>query len=319
MRKVESLHTFTMETAFAHEDEGTAAASSASTTKIMERAKTVFSGVISAHQLARSIDVILSKHGFNKETTLLATSFDCDEVNRDFEDELCAIYGNNFQMGGIAGFPFGGVTAFGAMGHHIPLKGNCLVVYGPHVGIDFDGVVGKVNRRGHHGSGACCDTAMGARSYVEAVRAGKTIHSPDPSDPIDAQQVFVNSALLQHAERLEQAEDPDVEVVHALFDCIDNLMGRIEKKCCSGHSDIADGTLVAYLGGIQVNTATGTPEYFLPKKFELKNSKGELVCNLLDDLKSEGAKDIQEILRQKRLEQKMAAVKSRMIAVDIKP
>ena len=306
-----------METAFAHEDEGTAAASSVSTANIMEKAKTVFSGVISAHQLARSIDVVLSKHGYNKETTLLATSFDCDELNRDFEDELCAIYGNNFQMGGISGFPFGGVTAFGAMARHIPLKGNCLVVYGPHIGIDFDGVVGKVNRRGHHGSGVCCDIA--ARSYVEAVRAGKTIHSPDPSDPIDAQQIFVNTALLKHAERLEQAEDPNVELAHALFDCIDELMGRIEKKCYSGHSDIADGTLIAFLGGIQVNTAEGTPEYFLPKKFELKNSKGEIVCDLLDDLKTEGAKDIKEILRQKRLDQKMAALKSTMLSVDIKP
>ena len=58
-------------------------------------------------------------------------------------------------MGGLAGFPFGGVTGFGAMAHHIPDNGSCLVVYGPHVGIDSRGIVGTVERRGRKHGGAC--------------------------------------------------------------------------------------------------------------------------------------------------------------------
>uniref|UniRef100_A0A7S2R4D8 Limiting CO2-inducible protein B/C beta carbonyic anhydrase domain-containing protein n=1 Tax=Eucampia antarctica TaxID=49252 RepID=A0A7S2R4D8_9STRA len=320
MRRIDSLHTFTQQSTYAHEDEGTAEPSSKSVVKIMERAKTLFPGVISAHQLVLALDSVLSKKGFKKDTTLLATSFCCDEVNRHLEDELREAYGSNFNMGGIAGFPFGGVSSFGAMSHHIPLDGSCLMVYGPHIGIDFDGVAGKINRRGHHGSGTCCNTALAARSYVEAVQSGKKIHSPDPSDPIDAQLIFVNSALLDHADRLAKAEDPDVEAMHALFDGIDKLMNRISDKCCGGGvSDIADGVSIAYLGGIQVNTGDGTPEYFLPKKFELRNNKGELVADLLDELLAEGAKDILQVLRQKRLDSKMAALKSSMISVDIKP
>ena len=64
--------------------------------------------------------------------------------------------------------------------------------------IDFDGVVGKVNRRGRHGSDVCCSTSTASLAYVKAVREGRVIHSPDPSDPIDAQQVFVDSALIKH-------------------------------------------------------------------------------------------------------------------------
>jgi hypothetical protein len=40
--------------------------------------------------------------------------------------------------------------------------------------------------------------------------------------------------------------------------------------------------MIALLGGVQINTPIGTSEYFLPKVFEIRNNKGELVVNLLD-------------------------------------
>ena len=44
----------------------------------------------------------------------------------------------------MIGFPFGGITSFGAMASHIPDGGSCLVVFGPHVGVDSTGKVGTV-------------------------------------------------------------------------------------------------------------------------------------------------------------------------------
>lgn len=320
------LHTFTMGAAFAHEDEGTAVAAPSNVTAVMERANSLFPGVLSAHTLARAADTVLSAKGLDSDNVLLATSLCCDEVNRDLEDEFRTIYGSNFNMGGIAGFPFGGLTSFGAMVHHIPRGGSCLIMYGPHVGIDFDGVVGKVNRKGHNGSGACCNTAIASMAYVKAVRSGQTIHSPDPSDPIDAQQVFVDSALLAHGDRLEKANDPNVELPHALFDCQSELMSRIMAK---GTVDIPKGTSIALLGGIQVNTPEGTPEYFLPKKFELLDSKGVVVEDLLGSLMEEGSKDPKVVMMEKRqaaMEKKQAAAEkaraealAKEIHIEIKP
>lgn len=143
-----------MDAAFSHEDEGTAHTSPSSVIKVMNIAKSVFPGIVTSFQLARSLDVILSKRGFKKETTLLATSFCPDEVCRDVEDELRNVFGQNFSFGGIgkfplflqlfsntidcclfllifsynffslkfptAGFPFGGCTSFGALCHHVP-------------------------------------------------------------------------------------------------------------------------------------------------------------------------------------------------------
>lgn len=132
------------------------------------------------------------------------------------------------------------------MTHHVPHDGSIVIVYGPHVGIDHDGVIGKVNRRGHHGSGACCNTAKAALAYITAVNEGLKISCPDASDPSDAQQVFVDSALMKHSERLLNASNPDLELPHAIFDCIDDLFKRIMDKCCP--KDVPAGTKIALLG-----------------------------------------------------------------------
>lgn len=302
MNRIQSLHTFTMQEGFAHEDEGTAEAAPSNVKGAMEKVKLVFDGAITDHKLAAATQKILSPFNFTEDNTLLATSLCCDEVNRDLEDEFRAIYGQNYSFGGIAGFPFGGVTAFGSLLHHTPHypeQGNVVIVYGPHVGVDYDGVVGKVNRKGHKGSGSCCNTAIASMAYVKAVRSGHEVHSPDPSDPVDAQQVFVDSALLAHGERLEQAEDPNVELPHALFDCMDELMCRIIAKCTK---DIPTGARIALLGGVQVNAPEGLPNYFLPKKFHLLDNKGQLLEDLLDKMVTEGKKDPRIRLNKKMAE-----------------
>lgn len=292
----ESHHAFLMDAAFSHEGEGTATAAPVNVKKVMEKANAVFPGVIAAHNLVRATEKVLSDSGFEASKTLLATSFCCDEVNRNLEDELREKFGANFHLGGIAGFPFGGVTAFGAFLHHIPPSGRCLIIYGPHVGIDWDGVVGKVNRKGHEGSGACCNTAIGAMAFVQAVQSGQKIASPDPSDPIDAQQVFVDNALLPHGDRLSKAELPHAELPLALLDCQKELIQRIINKCVS---DIPEGMVVAVMGGIHVNTPEGTPEYFLPKSFDLWDSTGAVVEDVLGKLVEESVAGSKETVLAK--------------------
>ena len=95
MSKSESKHTFIMDVTFAHEDEGTAEVSPSTVASVMKNVKETFPGVVTTHKLARSIQVILESHSFKK----LATSFDCDEVNRDLEDELRSVYGQNYSLG----------------------------------------------------------------------------------------------------------------------------------------------------------------------------------------------------------------------------
>jgi hypothetical protein len=221
----------------------------------------------------------LSEYGYGK-TTLLATSFCCDEVSKPLQDDFCSVYGSNFNMGGLAGFAFGGVTSFGAMASHIPDGGSCLVVYGPHVGVDSMGKVGTVDRRGKKSGGSCCGSANAAAGYVAQQLEQGACQPCLPTDCLDAEQMFVNSMLLPHGQRLTQATDKSVELPLVLFDIQKELMHKIVERGCNKVGK--EGT-VAMLGGIQINTPEGMWDYFLPLEFEIRNNKGELIANLLWD------------------------------------
>jgi len=242
----------------------------------LKKLQACFPGAMRNKDIVRRVTATLKKYSYGR-SSLLATSLCCDEVNRDLEKEFINAYGDNFSMGGLAGFAFGGVTSFGAMAHHIPQDGSCLIIYGPHVGIDSNGTVGKINRRGREVSGACCGSAAAAAGYVSSVRRGAP-KSPMPKRALDAQQYFVGSMLLPHAERLARAEETHVELPHALYDVQSELMLKIVLNGCK---EVAGEGKIALLGGIQINTPSGVSDYFLPKKFEIRNNKGQLLENFL--------------------------------------
>jgi hypothetical protein len=196
------------------------------------------------------------------------------------ENDFANVYGQQFSMGGLAAFPFAGVTGFGAMAHHIPDDGSCLVVYGPHIGVDSSGVVGSVERRGRIHGGACCGSAAAAAGYVLKVHKGEMEAATATIDPLDYQQAYVGSILLPHADRLANAKDSYVELPMCLFDAQKEMMGAILAK---GASEVATGK-IALVGGVQINTPAGMSDYFLPLQFDLFDNKGNLVKNLLEAL-----------------------------------
>jgi hypothetical protein len=227
--------------------------------------------------LIDKVSGILSDYGYG-QNTLVATSLCCDEVNRPLETALVDAFGDHFNLGGLAGFPFAGVTGFGAMAHHIPDGGSCLIVYGPHVGIDANGKVGTVDRRGRQKAGSCCGSGVAAAIYVNSVRKG-AVAAETPIDPLDAQQAYVGAMLLPHGERLEKADEPMVELPYAMFDAQDELMMKILEK---GAAQVSGrGGKIALLGGIQINTPDGLSDYFLPLKFDLYNTKGHVIDDLM--------------------------------------
>jgi len=240
-----------------------------------------YPGALTTEEFASILKATLASRGYDFKKILLATSFCCDELNRDTERDLMKIFGQNFSMGGLAGTPFGGATAFGAMVAHIPTGGDCCVIYGPHVGIDLNGKIGNVERRGRKGSGASCGSAQAAYAYVNNVRKGKIPITPipdyDSTDFVDAQQIFVNNSLLPSAERLAKSAEPMAELPRALFDIQDKKMSQIIVNGAAGvgkHSP--DGTVIK-VGGIQINTPPGFPEYFYPIKIEIFNQQGRMI------------------------------------------
>lgn len=245
--------------------------------------KEAFPRAVTNAELVDKVTSALKEYGYG-ETTLFATSLCCDEVNRTLEKDFNAHYGLNaglnFQMGGLAGMPFGGVTSFGAMAHHIPDGGSCLVCFAPHVGLDHNGKVGSVNRRGRAAPGACCGSACAAAGHVGCVHRGEA-QAVDPavfSDPVESQQAMVGQLLLPYGAALEKSPEPMVDLPLSLYEIQKKMMDDIVSKGCQ---EVAGEGKIALLGGVQINTPEEETDYFLPLNFEIRSNKNEKIKDLM--------------------------------------
>ena len=239
----------------------------------LEKLSKAFPNAVTNAELVTKVTRALNRYGYD-EKTLVAFSLCSDEVNRPLEETFNGWYGEHFNLGGLAGFPFSGVTGYGAFASHIPDDGSCLLVYGPHVGIDSNGAVGKVDRKGKSKTSTCCGSAVAASRYITAVYKGDAEKVGFPTDSVDAQQNYVAAALLPYGERIVKAADPMVELPFATFEPIDSMMQRIVGK-------VKTGGKVAMLGGLQINTPRGVSDYFLPLRFDIRDGKtGEIIEDL---------------------------------------
>jgi hypothetical protein len=238
-----------------------------------------FPGAISNRELATRVVELLEEKGFTPDNTLLATSVCADELARVLEDDFVDIYGTNFNLGGLSGFPFAGNTGWGAMSAHVPDDGYCLTIHGPHVGITKDGQIGKVERSGIALVDSCCGSAIAASNYVQGITDGSANINPAIQKFSDFQQGAVQELILPHGSRLGNAKNRMKELPYALYDSQDVMVTDIVS---TGKGSIKKG--LAVLGGIQINTGPDTDDYFHPLKFDYYDENGNLVESLLSKL-----------------------------------
>ena len=228
----------------------------------------------------QGVSKALHPYGYGP-STLLCSSLCCDEVCQELDDEFTKVYDKHyFSMGGLAGFPFGGITSFGAMAHHIPDGGSCIVLYGPHVGVDSKGNVGTVERRGRAEGGSCCGSACAAFQYLNEVENGAP-EKTFPENALDAEQFFVGKLIMPYRNLLVKAEHPMIELPYALFEAQDDMMNDIIEQSAAA---VGNGN-IALVGGIQVNTPAQMADFFLPLRFELRNSQNQVIAEFLNDLR----------------------------------
>jgi len=242
--------------------------------------KLTFPGALSNEQLESRVVKTLEKKGYTAENTLLATSLCCDELARCLEKQMVGIYGSNFNLGGLAGFPFAGNTGFGAMAGHIPDDGSVLIIYGPHVGVATSGGVGKVERSGIKLVDNCCGSAIAASNYLKNIIDGGAQITTKVQEFTDFQQGVVQELILPHGKRLTNAKDRMRELPYALYESQDLLLRDIVKKGAGGVKNN-----IALLGGIQINTAPEALDYFLPLRFDYMNNEAEVLDDMLEQIK----------------------------------
>ena len=242
--------------------------------------KKTFPGAISNTKLTKKVVAALERKGFTPDNTLVATSLCADELARVLEDDFVKIYGQNFNLGGLSGFPFAGNTGWGAMSAHVPDGGFCLTIHGPHVGFTKDGVVGKVERSGIALVDSCCGSAIAASNYLAGITDGTNDINPRIQQFSDFQQGAVQELILPHGKRLANADDRMKELPYALYDSQEVMVTDIVN---TGKGSIKQG--LAVLGGIQINTGPDTDDYFHPLRFDYYDSDGNLVENMLPYLR----------------------------------
>jgi len=246
--------------------------------------KSTFPGAMTNGDLVIRTVAILHQGGFDSSNTLLTTSLCSDELAKRLGDDFSQVYGNTYLLGGLAGFPFAGNIGFETMALHMPDDGFCFLVYGPHVGITREGVVGSVERTGVELVDDCCRSAIEAYNVLAGNIADDSSEGGALAAFMDLQQKqiqFQMEPFFVNDDRLRNSPHPMRDLPYALYEKQSRL---VEEIITTGQPVYAQKQGIALLGGIQINTGPGLSDYFHPLRFDYLNNDAQVVANLLPQL-----------------------------------
>jgi hypothetical protein len=189
----------------------------------------------------------LARVGFRPSNCLALVASCRDELMSGFDEAVKAVWGGQFEVGALAGLVFLGRTGMEAALSHAPGEDgrHRLVLFCfPHVGVDADGTVGIVQRRGIYRSSSACGALIAFRGQL---LAGERTFELDPDD--------VEQSLL----RMRLSRMIDGDRVPTLAE-LTELARRATVADLNTFIDLARGAEpvdVAYLSGIVVHLPDG--------------------------------------------------------------
>ncbi len=204
--------------------------------------------------MQKVIQSIFNEYDYTPNQILLANSICSDDINSlEYPAEARQMLGP-FELGGLNGFPFTGLTGMSAFASHVPDDGAVMIFYGPHIGITTHGVIGRVTRSGQHTETGCCGAATAALDAIDL---------PPRTEPLDEQMTFIENILKNNKKRILSAEIPETESAEVFFDAIDERIRLlIEKTSFSGNH-------IFLLGGIIINCREKFGSFFSLRKSEV--------------------------------------------------
>ena len=218
--------------------------------------KTILHHYPNAHSLSQLEELIvkeLRKNAFTPKKTIWGTSICSDEVNNSFNMLNRDFAGSGaFRFGGISGLPFAGKTGMMAFESHIPDNGDAFILYGPHIGISKEGLIGTVRRDGQELNTTCCGSLAAGFS---AVKSG---FSPTIPEIEDYQQSKVQELIFSE-------RDHFAETNYSLKDITEFLLQEIKSQLMSiieSTNSSLKGTKILLMGGIVINTDWDVEDYF---------------------------------------------------------
>ncbi len=215
--------------------------------------KEQYPNAVTVKELEGRISAELSVNGFLLNRTTWGTSLCSDEVTNTFNVFSPMFVGPGpFRFGGISGLPFTGKTGVLAFASHIPSGGNAFILYGPHIGISENGVVGEILRQQQRQNTTCCGSLIaGLNSIKEPLEL-------TPVDLTDPQQNRVKQVLYANRNTILMADDPIKEATEVAYKKIHSKIHDLVMLS----NEAFVGTKLYLMGGIVINTDWDKEDYF---------------------------------------------------------
>jgi hypothetical protein len=206
------------------------------------------------------MDDLINVHNFNPDRAILGTSVCSDEIvvtATNFRDYVNLKH--PFSLGGLGGYPFAGMTGFHAFAGHIPDEGFAIIQYGPHIGINNEGHLGSVQRIGQALETTCCGALKESVRHFREDPTGQRDHD------LDYQQWKLEEELQGGQKEILKSQDPLKAATEVMFERIDTRIKQLLEKTSAAF----EGTTVALIGGIIINTDFEHEDWFDLREFSI--------------------------------------------------
>ncbi|WP_426061829.1 hypothetical protein [Hymenobacter sp. B1770] len=207
--------------------------------------------------IRRTLDVLKEKYQLEPNQILLAHSICSDDVNAIAYPEEGRQMLGPFNLGGLDGYPFVGLTGLLAFAHHVPDDGAALIFYAPHIGLSAQGELGKILRVGQQGVSACCGAAALA---LQKIRDEVPLPATSPSD--NYQQHTLTKLLYAQRERVLAAKQPLREATEVILEASDKQIDHLIQ-----HTSFM-GKYLFVISAIIVNTDREFPSFQELRRFQ---------------------------------------------------
>ena len=200
-------------------------------------------------EFSEKIKNSLNPEGFKAENSRLIFSVCSDDYNRleereNIEKAITNLYGREFHLGGLAGYPISGISGIIEACHHAPnnknadsqlvRNGNLIFFVSPHVGLikmeDF--YYGRIIRPYQQSPSACCDAIM---RFLTELKQAEEIDNlkmtlyPDNLDP--SISILQNELLDGYKDKLLnllKLDDVNSQVIQLIILNCDLILDKIK-------------------------------------------------------------------------------------------
>ncbi|AGC75615.1 hypothetical protein LX97_00307 [Nonlabens dokdonensis] len=221
------------------------------------------------------LNLIEKDYGLKPHQLMHADSLCCDDVNAIQYPARAHEMLGPFNLGGLDGYPFAGLTGMGAFAHHVPEDGAIVIFYAPHIGITKDGKIGEINRYGQSNNSSCCGAAQAGLGKLRNDEIKK-----DEMRENDFQQSTIEQILWNEKERILKADIQIKEATEVIYEAIDKQISYLISK-----TDYPCNHLFQ-IGGIFINGDRDMGSFSTFKRFEHHDLKSNIKTDLLEKVSS---------------------------------